>query len=129
MCVSVFNGQKAASSSNDKETQQNQLLMDTVNVSLDYQRSEERMTGDKDQLLNVVNNLIENAVKYSGDIVNIHLLCQDTEQGEVLISVSDNGIGLGLSYVDMIVKAHSVNPPMNKIQIENGKEDKDTVCR
>lgn len=105
-----------------------------VNILLDYQRDDERMKGDRDQLLNVVSNLLENSVKYSGDIVNIHLTCQDTPQGEVSITVADNGIGisleeqsrvwtkfyrsnaypnmmqpgigLGLSFVDMIVKAH-----------------------
>ncbi len=105
-----------------------------VNVLLDYQRSSDRMKGDRDQLQNVVNNLLENSVKYSGDIVNIHITCSDTPHGEVSITVADNGIGisqeeqsrvwtkfyrspaypgmmqpgigLGLSFVDMIVKAH-----------------------
>lgn len=44
-----------------------------VNVSLDYQRTSDLMMGDRDQLLNVVSNLMENSVKYSGDIVNIHV--------------------------------------------------------
>ena len=44
-----------------------------VNVSLDYQRTSDLMIGDRDQLLNVVSNLLENSVKYSGDIVNIHV--------------------------------------------------------
>ena len=65
-----------------------------VNVSLDYQRTADRMMGDRDQLLNVVSNLMENSVKYSGDIVNIHVACRDTEKEEVMISVSDNGIGI-----------------------------------
>ena len=117
-----------------------------VIVSLDYQRTSDRMMGDRDQLLNVVSNLMENSVKYSGDIVNIHVACQDTGKGEVMISVSDNGIGispdeqqrvwtkfyrsnaypdmmqpgigLGLSFVDMIVKAHGGRKMM---QSEVGK--------
>lgn len=117
-----------------------------VNVSLDYQRTADRMMGDRDQLLNVVSNLMENSVKYSGDIVNIHVACRDTEKEEVMISVSDNGIGispdeqqrvwtkfyrsnaypdmmqpgigLGLSFVDMIVKAHGGRKMM---QSEVGK--------
>jgi len=117
-----------------------------VNVSLDYQRTSDLMMGDRDQLLNVVSNLMENSVKYSGDIVNIHVACRDTGKGEVMISVSDNGIGispdeqqrvwtkfyrsntypdmmqpgigLGLSFVDMIVKAHGGRKMM---QSEVGK--------
>ncbi len=105
-----------------------------VVVSLDYQRSSDKMQGDREQLQNVVSNLLENAVKYSGDFVNIDITCQDTPAGEVAISVADNGIGisseeqsrvwtkfyrsnaypnmmqpgigLGLCFVDMIVKAH-----------------------
>ena len=65
-----------------------------VNVSLDYQRTSDLMMGDRDQLLNVVSNLMENSVKYSGDIVNIHVVCRDTGKEEVMISVSDNGIGI-----------------------------------
>ena len=123
-----------------------------VNISLDYQRSEDKMKGDMDQLRNVISNLVENAVKYSGDIVNIGILCRDTDQGEVLISVSDNGIGisqeeqlkvwkkfyrskaypsmmqpgigLGLSYVDMIVKAHGGKRMMES---EVGKGTKITI--
>ena len=117
-----------------------------VNVSLDYQRTSDLMIGDRDQLLNVVSNLMENSVKYSGDIVNIHVACRDIGKGEVMISVSDNGIGissdeqqrvwtkfyrsntypdmmqpgigLGLSFVDMIVKAHGGRKMM---QSEVGK--------
>ena len=123
-----------------------------VNVSLCYQRSSDKMRGDREQLQNVVSNLLENAVKYSGDIVNISITCQDTEEGEVAISVSDNGIGispeeqskvwtkfyrsnaypnmmqpgigLGLSFVEMIVKAHGGR---RTLQSEVGKGTKITI--
>lgn len=123
-----------------------------VNIQLDYQRSDDRMKGDRDQLMNVVSNLMENSVKYSGDIVNIHVICQNTPQGEVSITVADNGIGispeeqsrvwtkfyrsnaypnmmqpgigLGLSFVDMIVKAHGGS---KKLTSEVGKGTKITI--
>ncbi len=123
-----------------------------VNISLCYQRSTDRMKGDGDQLQNVVSNLLENAVKYSGDIVHIDITCQDTSDGEVAISISDNGIGispeeqqkvwtkfyrstaypgmmqpgigLGLSFVDMIVRAHGGRKTM---QSEVGKGTKITI--
>ncbi len=94
----------------------------------------------------MVSNLIQKAVKYSGDKVNIHVACRDIGKGEVMISVSDNGIGissdeqqrvwtkfyrsttypdmmqpgigLGLSFVDMSVKAHGGRKMM---QSEVGK--------
>lgn len=123
-----------------------------VNVSLDYLRGSDLMKGDRDQLQNVVSNLLENSVKYSGDIVNIHVSCMDTPQGEVSITVADNGIGispeeqsrvwtkfyrshaypgmmqpgigLGLSFVDMVVKAHGGR---KKLTSEVGKGTKITI--
>ena len=123
-----------------------------VDISLSYQRSSDEMQGDREQLQNVISNLLENAVKYSGDIVNIGISCQDTADGEVAISVSDNGIGisseeqsrvwtkfyrsnaypgmmqpgigLGLSFVDMIVKAHGGR---KTLQSEVGKGTKITI--
>ncbi len=82
---------------------------------------------------NVLSNLIENAIKYSGEEVNIDIVVLWNQQG-VELTVSDNGfgiapderrkvfekfyrsshlpdkqipgIGLGLSYVRQIVEAH-----------------------
>lgn len=44
---------------------------------------------DKEHLSNVMNNLIDNAIKYSGDCVDIKVKATPDE-----ISVSDNGIGI-----------------------------------
>ncbi|MDE5871228.1 MAG: HAMP domain-containing histidine kinase, partial [Muribaculaceae bacterium] len=44
---------------------------------------------DKEHLSNVINNLIDNAIKYSGDSVDIKIKSTPDE-----ISVSDNGIGI-----------------------------------
>ena len=123
-----------------------------VDILLDYRRKDDRMKGDRDQLLNVVSNLMENSVKYSGDRVSIHVVCQDTPQGEVSITVADDGmgipaeeqsrvwtkfyrsntcrdrmlpgIGLGLSFVDMIVRAHGGR---KKLTSEVGKGTRITI--
>ena len=44
---------------------------------------------DKTHFANVLNNLIDNAIKYSGDKVNITIM-----GNEKIISISDNGIGI-----------------------------------
>jgi PAS domain S-box-containing protein len=57
--------------------------------------------GDKKRLIQVVSNLLNNAAKYTpqgGSIV----LDVDSRPGEVVISVSDNGIGLGHDMVDRV---------------------------
>lgn len=58
----------------------------SIEVNVDEDAS---VVSDKDHLLNIMNNLIDNAIKYSGDPVAIRIDC--TVDG---ISVSDNGIGI-----------------------------------
>ena len=91
------------------------------------------LTADPVHVANVLSNLIENAIKYSGEEVDINIVVLWNHQG-VELTVSDNGfgiapderrkvfdkfyrsshlpdkqipgIGLGLSYVRQIVEAH-----------------------
>ena len=58
----------------------------TINVNIDENISVE---ADKTHLANVLNNLIDNAIKYSGDSVEIILSANGKE-----ISIRDNGIGI-----------------------------------
>ncbi len=58
----------------------------TINVDVDKAASIE---ADKAHLSNILNNLIDNAIKYSGDSVEITLSGNERE-----ISVKDNGIGI-----------------------------------
>lgn len=89
---------------------------------------------DKSHLANAVNNLVDNAIKYSGDQPVVHIQCSK-ENSTLTIRVKDNGIGipriyqqsifdkffrvptgnlhnvkgfgLGLSYVKKIVEMHN----------------------
>lgn len=87
---------------------------------------------DRMHLGNVVSNLLENAIKYSGEEVEIHLSYFTRADGTLCLTISDNGygiaradlphifapffrsersqtqpgIGLGLSYVRLLVEAH-----------------------
>ena len=58
----------------------------TINVDVDKNVSIE---ADKTHLSNILNNLIDNAIKYSGDSVEITLYGNEKE-----ISVTDNGVGI-----------------------------------
>ncbi len=57
--------------------------------------------GDKQHLMNVFRNLIENALKYSEQAPEIHISAQEEKDG-ILLSFQDNGIGIPASKSRMI---------------------------
>lgn len=93
-----------------------------------------RVMADETHLVNIIYNLVDNALKYTVDVPEILITTRDSEQG-IEISIKDNGIGigeeiqkyifdkfyraetgnvhnvkgfgLGLSYVKKIIEAHS----------------------
>ncbi|MBO9476992.1 two-component sensor histidine kinase [Shimia sp. R11_0] len=68
-------------------------------------RSEAIVPGDADQLLQVVTNLVENAVKYGGSGTTVTVTLEDTNEGVGVrmqgyaLSVSDNGPGIDNSHI------------------------------
>ena len=104
----------------------------TVKITTDYNVSKP-VFADEVHLISVIENLIENAIKYSGSNVDIHVCCY-IQKDRLYIKVKDNGygiskkamprifdkfercdavkrneakgFGLGLNYVKNIVNAH-----------------------
>jgi two-component system phosphate regulon sensor histidine kinase PhoR len=105
-------------------------------------------TVDKMHIKNVINNLLENAIKYCNNIPIINVTC-DENQGMVTICIKDNGIGisnenmkyifdkffrvstgnlhdvkgfgLGLNYVKLICKQHGGEIKVSS-ELEKGSE-------
>jgi len=62
--------------------------------------------GDKARLIEVVQNLIDNAAKFVGDQPNPHIEIgqhgEDAERGKLIFYVKDNGIGIDLAHHERI---------------------------
>ena len=65
-----------------------------VNVSLSVEPENLMVLADRMHFSNIVSNLIDNAIKYSEDSVKIEIKAFQKAEDEVLVSVSDNGIGI-----------------------------------
>jgi len=63
-----------------------------------------RVLGDEDDLKAVVLNLVDNAIKYSGDKVTIAVELAQTSSRAATIRVSDRGVGIPVSELGQIFK-------------------------
>lgn len=63
-----------------------------IKIRLNYQINEE-VLADKIHLYNIFNNLIDNAIKYGKDAINVKIEVVNSVDG-IKILVSDNGIGI-----------------------------------
>jgi two-component system, OmpR family, phosphate regulon sensor histidine kinase PhoR len=118
------------------ETIEIQVHQKNGKISLNLMASEPVIYGDYEHLTNLVNNLLDNAIKYSPEAPDISVETKNNERG-IILSVSDKGIGmsksvqskiferfyrqssgnvhdvkgfgLGLNYVRAIIDAHKGN--------------------
>jgi len=58
-----------------------------------FNAEEDIIFGDSEHLTNLVNNLLDNAIKYSPDIPEISVSTNNNEKG-IILSVEDKGIGM-----------------------------------
>ncbi len=60
--------------------------------------------GDAEELRSAVMNLLENAVKYSGDSINVELRLRPLDAGMLAVQVMDQGIGLAPAELKRVFK-------------------------
>ena len=75
------------------ETIEIQVLQRNGKINLDLNAEDHFLYGDGEHLTNLVNNLLDNAIKYSPDLPEITITTQNSEKG-IILSVEDKGIGM-----------------------------------
>jgi two-component system, OmpR family, phosphate regulon sensor histidine kinase PhoR len=118
------------------ETIEIQVLQRNGKITLNLNATEPVIYGDSEHLTNLVNNLLDNALKYSPELPDITISTTNSEKG-ITLSVEDKGIGmtkavqskiferfyrqssgnvhdvkgfgLGLNYARSIIEAHKGN--------------------
>ncbi len=63
-------------------------------IVLDHEGVSPRVVGDRDQLTQVFQNLVDNALKYGGDRSTVAVRVWPTENGKVVVEVCDQGKGI-----------------------------------
>jgi two-component system phosphate regulon sensor histidine kinase PhoR len=75
------------------ETIEIQVHQRNGKISLNLNAEQPFLYGDGEHLTNLVNNLLDNAIKYSPDLLEITITTQNREKG-IILSVEDKGIGM-----------------------------------
>jgi len=119
---------------NALNSQSVQIEQQNGEVELEFEAENETVSADEVHLANILNNLIDNAIKYSPEKLHISVRTKNVEEG-IEIAISDKGIGmnreqlhrifdtfyrvptgnvhdvkgfgLGLSYVKKMMEAHA----------------------
>ena len=84
-------------------------------ILIENKLSQKMITADRDHIFQCISNLVENAIKYSDESVEVRIKLIN-ENGFLSISVSDNGIGIKEENLNLIFekfaridKAHKAN--------------------
>lgn len=79
------------------------VQLDSTKVNLTYHQEGEHfiLLADKTHIVNVIHNLIENAIKYSNKDPEINIFLSELD-GNIKLTITDNGIGISLENQDKI---------------------------
>jgi two-component system, OmpR family, phosphate regulon sensor histidine kinase PhoR len=96
------------------QAQNQSLSQNDVKINFDCKKDARRIVGDRDKLIEIFSNLIENAIKYSerGKNINISL---KKKNDQILASVKDSGVGIPKDLIPRVTERFfRVDPEKSK---------------
>lgn len=66
-----------------------------------------RISGDRASLMRICNNLLSNAIKFTPEGGNVAISVQDGREGELVLAVSDSGIGIACDDIPDLFKPYT----------------------
>ncbi len=69
--------------------------------TLDLAATQTSIYADRMHLMNMIRNLVDNAIKYSPKPASVHIATRN-ERNQLIIAISDKGIGIGKEYLHKI---------------------------
>lgn len=74
--------------------QQRMKTKKPVDISVKIVPDDLQVNADRQHFMQIINNICDNAVKYSNERVSVEISCTKEPDGNVIIKISDNGIGI-----------------------------------
>lgn len=65
-----------------------------INLRMSIEPQNITLSADKTHFCQMIDNLLDNAIKYSGDEADVSIVCLQATDGTVTISVTDSGMGI-----------------------------------
>ena len=96
------------------QAQNQSLRQNDIKINFDCKKDARRIVGDRDKLIEIFSNLIENAIKYSerGKNINISL---KKKNDQILASVKDSGVGIPKDLIPRVTERFfRVDPEKSK---------------
>ncbi len=69
-----------------------------LDISLNVVHDNLTLFADRQHFMQIISNICDNAMKYSREKVRIGISCSKTPDGNVIIKISDNGIGIAKAH-------------------------------
>jgi Na+/proline symporter/nitrogen-specific signal transduction histidine kinase len=98
---------------NDAVNSTRQLINDkNITIDLDFARYVPRVSGDRDRLIQVMVNIISNAVKFCDPDRGMIAVRLRAEDNQLIVEVQDNGVGINPKDLDKIFQPfHQIKNP------------------